>query len=100
MQKLSPAMLCLLLLSATVGCQSMAPANRRLGAPGSPQPQATAPAPYAAWQRDPFPDKQMAPEIVGGRPMGFSDPPAEVLRVQPPLDPLQTRQFPWHQRRP
>ena len=98
MRNLSPATLCLLLLSATAGCQSMAPANRRLAAPYGPQPQAVAPAPYEAWQRDPFPEKETGPEIVGGRPMGYGDPRAEVLRVQPPMDPLQTRRLPWYQR--
>ncbi len=98
MRNLSPAMLYLLLLSATAGCQSMAPANRRLAAPAGPQPRAAAPAAHEAWQRDPFPEKESGPEIVGGRPMGYADPRAEVLRVQPPMDPLQTRRLPWYQR--
>jgi len=98
MRKHVTATLGLLLLATTAGCQSMAPANRRLAPPDWPQPQAAAPAQNEAWQRDPFPAKETAPEMVGGRPMGFGDPRAEVLRIQPPMDPLQTRRLPWYQR--
>lgn len=40
---------------------------------------------------DPYPENEPGPRIVGARPLEFDRPPAEVLRVQPPLDPLRAR---------
>jgi hypothetical protein len=35
---------------------------------------------------DPYPQNDMGPAVVGGRPRDFQNPPAEVLRVQPRKD--------------
>jgi hypothetical protein len=35
-----------------------------------------------AMQFDPYPPNDMAPEIVGGRPIDFQKPPSEVVRAQ------------------
>lgn len=45
---------------------------------------------------DPYPENEPGPRIVGGRPMEYDKPPAEVLRVQPPLDPLRAGWLPWN----
>lgn len=43
------------------------------------------PAPYQqaqAERTDPYPEPDVAPEIVGGRPLGYQKPPSEAARVQ------------------
>ncbi len=57
-----------------------------------PQLQHPGPAGYQrnnAMQFDPYPLNDMGPEIVGGRPIDFQKPPAEVLRArqQQPVGP-------------
>ena len=37
---------------------------------------------YNATQFDPYPQNDMAPEIVGGRPLGYAKPPPEVVRAR------------------
>jgi hypothetical protein len=39
-----------------------------------------------AQEYDPWPEPETGPAIVGGRPMDYQKPPAEVLRVQPRRD--------------
>ena len=36
---------------------------------------------------DPYPSVGMAPDVVGGRPLEYMNPPAAVLQVQPRLPP-------------
>lgn len=69
------ALLMGLCLFAGAGCQSMG--LPRLFGPGS--------APYqrgVAQQYDPYPETDVAPEIVGGRPREYQQPVAEPARAR------------------
>jgi hypothetical protein len=37
----------------------------------------------SAQKYDPYPQADVGPPVVGGRPLEYANPPAEVLRVQP-----------------
>ena len=69
--------------AAVIGCQSVQPPH--LTGNG------TAAYQQAQAQRfDPYPENEAGPPVVGSRPMGFEDPPAEVQRA---------RWLPWNWRR-
>jgi hypothetical protein len=40
---------------------------------------------YQAIRHDPYPQNDVAPEIVGGRPRAYQQPPTEVSRIRQPL---------------
>ncbi len=64
-----------ILLAASTGCQNLARPN--LACPG------TAEAQQARAERfDPYPENEPGPKIVGGRPMEYENPPAEVFRAR------------------
>ncbi len=71
------------------------------GCRGTGPPNWSHPGPAEYQQRqaqmfDPYPETEPGPEIVGARPMEYDKPAAEVLRVQPPLDPMRSRWLPWN----
>ena len=68
-----------LLLLPLCGCSS-AVSKPRLCGPGPAGYQR-----YNATQYDPFPSTDMGPEIVGGRPIDYMNPPAEVPRARQQL---------------
>jgi hypothetical protein len=72
----------------SAGCRGTAAA--RWSHPGPAEYQQS-----QAQQFDPYPENGPGPRIVGARPLEYDKPPAEVLRVQPPLDPLRPRWVPW-----
>ena len=78
------------LAAGAVGCRATPP---NWGNPGSAQYQQS-----QAQRFDPYPENEPGPQIVGARPMEYDKPPAEVLRVQPPIDPLRARWLPWNWR--
>jgi len=57
------------------GCQSISPP--RWFRPGTSQVQRA-----EAHRFDPFPENEPGPEILGGRPRGYTDPPAEPSRAR------------------
>ena len=71
------------------GCRGLAPPN--WFHPGPAQYQQA-----QAERFDPYPENEPAPKIVGARPLDYQKPPAEVLRVQPPTNPFQSRWLPWN----
>ena len=73
------------------GCRGLAPPN--WFRPGPAEYQQT-----QAQRFDPYPENETGPKIAGARPPEYEKPPAEVLRVQPPVDPLRGRGLPWSPR--
>ena len=61
--------------AALAGCRSLAPPN--FARPGTAQYQRS-----MAQQFDPYPENEAAPAVVGGRPLGYQKPAAEVLRAR------------------
>ncbi|MGQ9575161.1 MAG: hypothetical protein ACUVUC_07575 [Thermoguttaceae bacterium] len=64
------------------------------GCAGLKGPSWLHPGPAAYQQRqaerfDPYPDNQIAPEVVGGRPREFLNPPAEPQRARWPIPGLR-----------
>ncbi len=49
-----------------------------------------------ARQYDPYPETEVAPAIVGGRPRSYEKPLAEVQRVQPPVSSSNAGWLPWN----
>jgi hypothetical protein len=68
------------LLAGAAGCTGLAPPDWRHPGPAAYQQR-------RAEQFDPYPENEPAPAIVGGRPLQYDRPPAEVLRA---------RWFPWN----
>lgn len=64
-----------MLLSISAGCQSLATPNWFRPGP-VPVQQAR------AVQFDPFPEDEIAPGIVGSRPLGYQEPPPETVRAR------------------
>lgn len=58
--------------------------------PGCQSPGPVSAQRARAQQFDPYPETKVAPEIAGGRPREYQDPPAETARA---------RWFPWNWRR-
>lgn len=79
------------LASGAAGCRNLAPPN--WSCPGPAEYQQS-----LAQRFDPYPENEPGPAIIGARPMEYTNPPAEVLRVQPPLDPLRSQWLPWNWR--
>lgn len=79
----------LLIVGGAAGCKSLAPPNWFHPGPAAYQQS-------QAQQYDPYPDVAAGPEIVGGRPMEYDRPPAEVVQVQPPTDPMRSTWLPWN----
>ena len=77
------------LATVVAGCRNLAPPN--FAYPGTAEYQQS-----MAQRFDPYPENESGPAIVGARPMEYEKPPAEVLRVQPPVDPLRSRWLPWN----
>ncbi|MEM9354073.1 MAG: hypothetical protein AAGA92_13755 [Planctomycetota bacterium] len=69
------------------GCSSTV-RQPRLRSPGTAPVQR-----YNATQFDPYPQNDVGPEIVGGRPIDFQLPPDEVVRARQerPFGPFQAR---------
>ena len=63
------------LLVAGTGCQNLARPN--LSCPGTAESQQA-----RAIQFDPYPENEPGPKVVGGRPMDYEKPPAEVFRAR------------------
>ena len=61
-----------------VGCANIYPPN--WCSPGTARQQQ-----LIAEQYDPYPENDIAPAVVGGRPLGYMNPPAETLRARWPL---------------
>jgi hypothetical protein len=79
MKKFRTATLVASLLAAS-GCQSSTFGVPHPLRPGTEQQQ------QARAQRfDPYPENDIGPPVVGGRPLEYCNPPAEILRVQPRL---------------
>jgi hypothetical protein len=68
------------ILSAASGCQSQSLGLPHPLRPGTEQQQQT-----RAQRFDPYPENDIGPAVVGGRPLEYSSPRAEILRVQPRL---------------
>ena len=64
-----------ILLVAGTGCQNLARPN--LACPGTAEVQQA-----RAEQFDPYPENEPGPKVVGGRPMQYEEPPAEVSRAR------------------
>ncbi|MEN6497868.1 MAG: membrane or secreted protein [Thermoguttaceae bacterium] len=64
-----------LLLALLTGCQSLG--MPRLFGPGPASVQQA-----RAVQFDPYPEDKIAPEIVGGRPQAYQNPPPETARAR------------------
>jgi hypothetical protein len=75
--------------AGSAGCRGLAPPNWFHPGPAEYQQS-------QAQRFDPYPESDVAPRIVGARPLEYENPRAEVLRVQPPLDPLRPRWLPWN----
>ncbi len=78
-----------IIVVVAVGCRSTARPN--WFHPGPVEYQQS-----QAQQFDPYPETHAGPTIVGGRPLEYDKPPAEVLRVQPPLSQSRSRWLPWN----
>jgi len=79
MKKLWTAALIATQLAAS-GCQSQYFGVPHPLRPGSEQQQQ-----LRAQRFDPYPDNAMGPPVVGGRPLEYTEPRPEALRVQPRL---------------
>lgn len=79
MRRLSSVAWVAVLLAASTGCQGMAPhlARPNLASPGTAEAQQA-----RAVQFDPYPENETGPRIVGGRPLEYQQPPAEVFRAR------------------
>jgi hypothetical protein len=89
MNKLSSAIVGLSLAAGLAGCSTLERPN--WFHPGPAQYQQA-----QAEQFDPYPENDTGPAIVGARPLSYDKPGPEVSRVQPPLNPLQSRWMPWN----
>jgi hypothetical protein len=83
MRRLTAWMLVLALGAATSGCAGVSRPSWLF--PGTAEVQQ-----QRARRYDPYPEPQVGPDIVGGRPLSYENPRAEVRRVQPPLDPYSS----------
>lgn len=81
----------LVLLVGNAGCRNLASPNWFHPGPAEYQ-QAR------AQHYDPYPENEPGPELVGVRPREYENPRAEVLRVQPRLNPLNAGWLPWNWR--
>jgi hypothetical protein len=64
-----------LLLAATVGCGWLPKTNWTHPGPASYQQQ-------KAVRFDPYPETDIGPPVVGGRPLGYTQPPSESARAR------------------
>jgi hypothetical protein len=49
-----------------------------------------------ARQYDPYPETEVGPAVVGGRPRSYEKPTAEVQRMQPPISTSASGWLPWN----
>jgi len=91
MKKMWFALLGMAIAGGSAGCRSTTPPNWLHPGPAEYQQS-------QAQRFDPYPQNEPGPKIMGGRPLEYDKPPAEVLRVQPPLDPMRSRSqwLPWN----
>ena len=76
MRHTGPWLLSALLLLG--GCRTTEPAGLRYGPHIHPEEQRA-----HAQRVDPYPSTETGPQIEGGRPPGYENPPQEIRRVQP-----------------
>ncbi len=89
MNKRQSVALAVILVVGISGCRGLVPPN--WSHPGPAQYQQA-----QAERFDPYPENEPGPKIVGARPLEYEKPPAEVLRVQPSINPFQARWLPWN----
>jgi len=75
MRRLSSVAWGAILLVSGIGCQNLARPN--LASPGTAEAQRA-----RAVQFDPYPENEPGPRVVGGRPMEYEEPAAEVFRAR------------------
>ena len=75
MSRLSSVACGAILLAASTGCRNLARPN--FACPGTAEAQQA-----RAIQFDPYPENEPGPKVVGGRPMEYEQPPAEVFRAR------------------
>jgi hypothetical protein len=96
MQSVSNRNWWMLIFVLTIGSTGCTPeAHRRIRFPNFSNPGPAASQRAAAIYNDPYPLNDIGPEVVGGRPLGFTQPLVEVDRARlAPLQPVVIQQAP------